>query len=354
MKKIALYDPYLNILGGGERYVLSILKVFENNGFDVFVFSDSQVNSGIKNKLGLNFRSLRFLPNIFQNNSPVEKLANLKQYDYFLYVTDGSYFFSSAKKNYIYAMVPKQSLYSKTFIDRLKRCNFTFITHSRFTQDRLNSWGIQTKLLYPYTDMPKTVQVLKKEKIILSIGRFFKHLHSKRHDLAIQAFKRLKRNTAFRDFKLIIAGGLQKEDQPYLEELKLLAKDSTIELLPNVPYTKLVEYYKKSLFYWHFAGFGIDENTHPELVEHMGISPIEAMASGSIPFCYSAGGPKEIISQGENGFLFHSEDELIKQMRNLTMNSAKILSMQKQGIEFSQHNFSYSVFEKNVIKLFQL
>ncbi len=367
MKKVALYDPYLNILGGGERYVLSILKVFAHHGYQPIIFWDSDLTKKIKDKFSLQFNlpagrqgiKLEFVPNIFKNrsfpSSTLKKLQSLRTFDYFLYVTDGGYFFSSAKKNYIYAMVPQQSLYSKSLINRLKMSNYTFITHSKFTQNQLTGWGIQTKLLYPYIDIPDILSLPKKEKIILCVGRFFKHLHSKRQDLTIKAFLLLKKNPVFHDYKLIIVGGLQKEDETYFTELESFShEDPSIELKPNISYNLLTEYYKKSMFYWHFAGFGIDENRHPELVEHMGITPIEAMTYGSIPFCYAAGGPKEIISQGENGFLFHNEDELMKQMLDLQKNQDRIQSIQKQGMEFARKNFSYSVFEKNVIKLFQL
>lgn len=252
-------------------------------------------------------------------------------------------------------MVPQQSLYSKNILNRIKTLHCIFITHSQFTRNHLENWGIQSKLLYPYIPLSKTISLPKKEKIIVSVGRFFKHLHSKRHDLAIQTFSLLKKSTAFRDYRLVVVGGLQKEDQRYFSELKTIAdKDASIELKPNISYDLLVTYYKKSMFYWHFAGFGIDENRYPELVEHMGITPIEAMAYGSIPFCYAAGGPKEIITQGRNGFLFKSEDELMKEMTGLVTKQNAMYSMQKRAMEFVAKNFGYPVFEKNVVNLFQL
>lgn len=354
MKKIALYDPYLNILGGGERYVLSILKVFESHGYECSIFWNTDVTKEMEQKFGIKFHTLNFIPHIFPSTT-LKTLRTLRTFNYFLYVTDGSYFFSSAKHNYIYAMVPQELLYSKNLINRLKMSNYTFITHSKFNENRLKNWGIQTQLLYPYIDIPDRVSLSKKEKIILCVGRFFKHLHSKRHDLAIKAFLLLKQNQKFQYYKLIIAGGLQKEDKDYFNSLKNLAKnDSSILLKPNIGFSELYKLYDLSTFYWHFAGFGIDETKHPELVEHMGITPLEAMAHGVISFCYNAGGPKETISQGENGFLFKSKDELIKQMINIVKKQDELQSMQIKGIKFAGKNFSYPVFKKNVIKLFDL
>lgn len=363
MKKnlnVALYDPYLDVLGGGEKYILSVLKVFHELGYQISIFWDGNLTKKIEEKFSLHYiNKLRWLPNIFQRRSflisTLRTLQTLRTFDYFFYVTDGSYFFSNAKKNYVYAMVPQQSLYSKNLINQLKTSNYTFITHSLFTQTHLAHWGIISTLLYPYIDMPHILSVPKKEKIVLCVGRFFKHLHSKRHDLAIKTFLLLKKNPMFRDYRLVIAGGLQKEDEVYFSELKSFALgDNSIELKPNIPHNLLIQYYKKSMFYWHFAGFGIDDERHPELVEHMGITPIEAMAYGSIPFCFAAGGPKEIIIQGKNGFLFTDENELIMQMAQLQENPQKIQSLQKEAVAYAQKKFSYSQFEKQVIKLFKL
>ncbi len=37
-KKAALYDPFLDVMGGGEKHILSILKVLEEKGFEIHIF----------------------------------------------------------------------------------------------------------------------------------------------------------------------------------------------------------------------------------------------------------------------------------------------------------------------------
>jgi hypothetical protein len=39
-KKAALYDPYLDVMGGGEKHILSILQVLEHEGYEANVFWD--------------------------------------------------------------------------------------------------------------------------------------------------------------------------------------------------------------------------------------------------------------------------------------------------------------------------
>lgn len=354
-EKVALYDPYLDVLGGGEKHILSILKVLEEEGFEISIFWDRDIRRDIEQRLRLTFKpSLTFVPSIFDKKTSLfNKLAKLHSFAMFFYVTDGSYFFSSAKKNYVFCMVPKQDLYRINLLNRIKAVNYSFIANSDFTKNRLMKWGVHAETIYPYIDkefIDLKIQTLKKDKIILSVGRFFKHLHSKRQDVIIKLFKKIKQNnTTLKDFTLILAGGLKEKDTAYFHELtSLVGDDSSIILLPNVPYDELFSLYKKSLFYWHFAGYGIDEYQHPELVEHFGIAPLEAMASGCITFCYRAGGPKEMVKDGVTGFLFSTDDELIIKMNTVMHNASLQEKIQHQAKKYVGAHFSYPVFKQKV------
>jgi glycosyltransferase involved in cell wall biosynthesis len=254
-------------------------------------------------------------------------------------------------------MVPVKKLYSLTFGNRLKLLNYKFITHSRFIKNYLSQFGIPSILIYPYIDndyIDLDINNLNKDKVILSVGRFFKHLHSKRQDLIIKLYKKIKqKDSLFKDFKLILAGGLKKEDNQYFNKLKNLAEnDPNIVFKTNISHTELVSLYKKSLIYWHFTGFGVNENKYPEQVEHLGISPLEAMASGCMTFCYSAGGPKELITDEETGFLFQNEMELMEKTARILKNDGLQLKIRNNAKNYIKQYFSYEVFKNNVIKTF--
>jgi glycosyltransferase involved in cell wall biosynthesis len=352
MKKVGLYDPYLDTLGGGEKYILSILEVFAEQGYEVNIFWDKNLTKEIKDRFAFKY---------IDTSKWVDKktLKNLWSYDYFFYVTDGSYFFSPAKKNFIYAMVPDKKLYSRNLINQLKLTNYRFITHSVFTQKWLNKFGIESKVIMPYLNnklINQRIDFSKKEKIILSVGRFFSHLHSKKQDLMIQTFKDLKnKSKKFSDYKLILAGGLKNEDQKYFDDLKRLAgNDALIIFKPNIDLYELYKLYELSNYFWHFTGYGVDEEKNPELVEHFGITPLEAMASGCLTFCYSAGGPKELITNGKNGFLFFHTNELIDKMIKVNSNEALKEKVINNGKQFVKENFSYEVFRSKVIELFKV
>jgi len=357
-KKVGLYDPYLDTLGGGEKHILSILAVFAELGYEINIFWDKNLTKEIKNRFNLRcIDTSKYLPNIFKNNSfplkTLRTLQTLKIFDYFFYVTDGSYFFSGAKKNFVYAMIPDKKLYSQSLINKLKLINYQFITHSIFTQKWLGKFGIKSEVIMPYLDnelINQSINFEKKEKIILSVGRFFSHLHSKRQDLIIQTFKELKKKSKkFAGYKLILAGGLMEEDRDYFNSLKDLAKnDSSIVFKLNVELYELYRLYRLSTYYWHFAGLGVDEEKNPELVEHFGITPLEAMASGCLTFCYNAGGPKELINEGENGFLFSSIEKLIHKMIQIEQNVAYQKKVISNGKLFIKNNFSYEAFKRKI------
>jgi len=342
--KVGLYNPFLDTLGGGEKHILSIIDVFYEQGAEVIIFWKKNLTQEVKKRF-----SLRCIDTSKWVNK--KTLSDLRNLNYFFYVTDGSYFFSLAKKNFVFSMVPDKKLYNLNLFNRVKLWNYKFISNSPYTTKWLVKWGINPITIPPYIDEKLfTVNKNKKEKIILSIGRFFPHLHSKNQEKIIKTFKLLKRsNPAFKDYKLILAGGLKKEDEKYFYHLKSVAKDDpSIIFKPNIPLYELYELYKLSTYFWHFTGLGVDEEKHPEQVEHFGIAPLEAIASGCITFCYNAGGPKEIIKNEETGFLFNNEKELIKKMLMVEKDYLLRTKIINRGKNMVQKEYNYEVFKKNV------
>lgn len=351
MKKVALYDPYLDTLGGGEKHILSIIQVFEEQGYEVSIFWDTNLTQDLQNKLNLTFKKIAFIPEIFPHGGILKKIQELSSFDAFFYVTDGSYFISSSKKNYVFCMVPDKKLYKMSLTNKLKTFNYSFISNSKFTQKWLFKWGIKSDALYPYISDDFFVNSLPKEKQILSVGRFFPHLHSKNHAQIIETF--LKFHRLHPDFKLVLAGGMKMDDRPYVDNLlKQVNGNSSISIRVNIPYKELVWLYRKSMFYWHFTGLGVNEQEHPEKTEHLGLTPLEAMASNSLVFCVNKGGPKEIIQDNKTGFLFDTQEELIAKTSALIHNPAQYNEIQKKAYEFARKEFSYSMFKKRVIQYF--
>ncbi len=352
-RKVGLFDPYLDVLGGGEKYLLQMLATCEDMGFEPTIFWNKNVEKDIGERLNISFKALKFENNIFidQSINSFQRFLKLKEFDVFLYISDGSYFFSGARRNLVHAMVPLKQLYLASSLNRVKHLNWLFVANSYFTQSHLKSWGVNSTVLYPYLDKNFLESPTpKKERVILSVGRFFTNLHAKNHELMVDVF--LKNKKLSNGYTLILAGGLKDEDLAYFESLKHKIKGAkNIQLKPNISYNELLGLYLKSSYYWHFAGFGVDDAKHPELVEHFGITPIEAMAMGAIPFCFNAGGPKELIADGVNGFLFNDEEELIAKMSLIMGNEKMQDEIATNARNFAKKNFSYEIYKQNLKKL---
>ena len=157
----------------------------------------------------------------------------------------------------------------------------------------------------------------------------------------IQAFTNLSKS--LKGWRLVIAGGLLPDDKEYYSQLTRMIEIDSIILLPNQPFSSLKKLYAKAKIYWHAAGFGEDEKTHPENFEHFGITPVEAMAADCIPVVFNGGGLSEIITHETNGFLWNTVDELILYTRKIVRNNElkkNIIATNKLQIQqFSQTHF---------------
>jgi glycosyltransferase involved in cell wall biosynthesis len=351
-KTVGLYTPYLDVMGGGEKHILSILKVFDDAGYNTIIFWNTDLSEEIKNKLKLTFAHLKFEKDL-RNMSFFEKAKKISPLDWLLYVTDGSYFFSPAKKTAVFCMVPEKKLYNLSPLNSLKTANAIFIANSHFTAGWLHKWGISSQVVYPYVSSELFIpEPRQRSPIVLTVGRFFKHLHAKRQQDLIKTFLRF--HEYHPEYVLVLAGGVKEEDLQYVEGLKNEFPQSYIIFKTNVSFNTLKDLYKNAMMYWHFTGFGVDVTAHPEQVEHLGMTPLEAMASRTVPFCFNAGGPRELIENGKNGFLFNSEEELLRQASYFLNTPTLQQKMGETVYKFAEKSFHFDIFTLHIKKIFKI
>ncbi|MGQ9571582.1 MAG: glycosyltransferase [Dehalococcoidia bacterium] len=149
-----------------------------------------------------------------------------------------------------------------------------------------------------------------KEPLILHVSRFAlpSAFADKAHLAMIQAFKQLC-NQGLKGWRLVLAGAtLDEGEAVYASHLARHAAGFPIEIRPNLSASELRELYAKASVYWHATGFSVSE---PAAQEHFGLTIVEGMAAGAVPVVFNSGGPPEIVTHGEHGFLFNSLEELV-------------------------------------------
>jgi len=346
MKKALIFDPYLDTLGGGERYSLTFALGLQSSGYSVEVaWKDRDTLIAAENRFGLDLSKIKLNKKAYsifiEKTSLFRKFIFTVRYGLIFWVSDGSLPFLFSKNNLVHFQVPFKTIGGNSFINKIKTLFVhKFVYNSRFTAAVHENHLPKSKsfILYPPIDVD-SFKSGKKENIILSVGRFDSPSHLKRQDIIIDAFKII--NKLYPDYHLILAGGSQGESDT-LEKLKEKAKSLPIKFVVNPDFNKLKDLYSKSKFFWHAAGFEINEQTDPEKVEHFGITTVEAMAAGCIPIVVGKGGQKEIISEG-TGFLCSDASEIASNTLILIKDAQVSKEMSDKAVErskiFSNKNF---------------
>ncbi|MBI2085945.1 glycosyltransferase [Candidatus Daviesbacteria bacterium] len=351
--KIAIYSPYLDTFGGGERYIATIAEVLSSDHQVDLLIDEHLARMGIdylKSNLSQRFNlnldkvTLKKAP-LGKNSNFISRIFFLKKYELLFYLTDGSIFYPTAKKNILHIQSPLEGQPSQSFWGKIKLKKWDLIIYnSRFTKDHsLAHWPLFSKVIYPPVDT-EAIKPLKKKKYILSVGRFFGFLKDKKHELMIKAFAKLKQNPKSLGWSLHLAGSAAEGDENYLKSLKNMAKDLPIIFYPNLLFDQLVRLYGYSSIYWHGAGYG-EEN--PTKMEHFGISVAEAMAGGGVPVVINKGGLSEIVDSGRSGFLWDNLDALESKTLQL-MQEKNLWSRMSREAYKKSNNFSKAIFEKNL------
>lgn len=317
--KIGIYDPYLDDIGGGEKYMMTIASCLAQQ-HDVSVFWDSaEVIAQIEKRFSLDLSNIKRKKNIFSKKvSFIDRLGISKQYDALIILSDGSIPFVLSNKLYIHFQQPLHitSLSRKTKI-KLSRVT-SILYNSEFTK-RCNQKlfrQITSTVLYP--PVPLFQKNVKKENIIIHVGKYRQmgdQLQDfKKQSVMIDNFKQMV-DSGLKDWEFVIATGTTNENNSSFQKMIENTKGYPVRFLLNRSNRELWDMYNKAKIYWHASGYGEDLKKHPEYAEHFGISTVEAMGAGCVPVVINAGGQSEIITHEENGYLW----DTLEQQRNFTL-----------------------------------
>lgn len=357
--KIAIYSPYLDTFGGGEKYMMTIAQVLSSDS-SVEVFLDQHLKdiggdylkSELSKRFNLNLTKVNFISApIGKDSSFFSRSFFLKNYDLLFYLTDGSIFFPTSEKNILHIQSPLVGQPANSIWGKLKLKSWNLIIYnSKFTENySKKNWPLSAQVIYPPVDVDK-IKPLKKKKYILSVGRFFGYLKDKKHEVLIRVFKELFEKRSVKEWSLHLAGSAGKGDQEYFEQLQNLAKGVPIKFYPNLAYNDLVELYGESSIYWHASGYG---ETDPTKMEHFGISTVEAMSGGCVPVAIGKGGQLEIIEDKISGYFWDTLVDL-KELTLKLINEGHLRKQMSRNATDRSKSYSKNKFEESILRLVQL
>lgn len=223
------------------------------------------------------------------------------------------------------------------------------IAISIFTQKYAKRWwDLNCQIIYPPTNNDFCLS--DKTNTILSVGRFASIGHTKKQLEMVTTFRQMQ-SSKLAGWEYFCVGGLggSSQDIDYFERVRKLSVGGRVHVLANIEQGKLRRLYEQSKIFWHAAGYGEDEDLHPELSEHFGIVTVEAMAAGCVPVVINKGGQAEIVQHGVNGFLWNTleeskeytallagDEKLRKEMSESSRSRAKIYSKEAYASSFSK------------------
>lgn len=353
--RIGIFDPYLDDLGGGEKYMMTIAECLSKDNL-VTVFWDRQEDlRKVAERFSLDISRIKLKRNIFSPQYPfLKRCLDSLSYDAIVVLSDGSIPFVLSKKLFIHFQqpFPSVSLSLKTIFKKIRVASF--FCNSYFTKSFVDKeFKIDSKVLYPPVNTK--IKGINKENIILHVGRFrvinVRSNDYKKQETMIDTFRKMV-DEGIKDWKLVLAVGLRDDDKFKFADLQKKAKGYPIEFLINLNNDKLGNVYSKAKIYWHATGYGEDLQKYPEKAEHFGISTAEAMGAGAVPVVINAGGQREIVEDGKSGYLWDNLKDFAVKTNNLIKDEKLLKRISIAAIKrseiFSGDRFCNDL--KNIIK----
>ena len=213
---------------------------------------------------------------------------------------------------------------------RAQKVNY-FIANSREVQGRIKKfYRRDSAVIYPPVSLPKITNI-KKGDYYFIVSRI---VGAKGLDLAVDAALKA-------GFKLKIAGS---PSGYYSEHEKLIKKsEGKVKFLGQVTDDELSKLYKGAKA---FLALSQDED--------FGITPVEAMLSGTPVIAYNGGGYKETVINGKTGILFddYSVEGLVSAINTFEKTKINAKDCIEQAQKFSKERFKAEIenFVKSKIK----
>lgn len=351
--KIGIYNqPTTGDLGGSEQCTAVLAEALAQRGHtvDIVHHRDWLTGNALAEYCGVDLSGvqMRYIP-----HEPLpQKTNNLWRwyrdarrwqaelslpYNTFVNITHGVPPFCRARQGVLYVLFPfydRQDrggiqgrladwLWQKRIATYQKRACI-----SQFSQkwcENWDWWHEPSDVIWPPVDTQFGVR--EKEAFILSVGRFTTTGHGKKQREMVAAFAELASDPSLSIWEYHCLGGLSRRDDDlrFYAEVSQMAEGSRTQVQANLTRPALKAEYERASIFWHAAGLGEESAANPRLMEHFGISTVEAMAAGCVPVVIAKGGQPELVEHGVSGFVWNTVAEL-KEYTQLLARDASLRS----------------------------
>jgi len=353
MSTAIVYDPYLDTLGGGERYALALSAVLAER-FEVTLAAPTLPSPKQWKAVGLCPTG----PTVMVNDRQFTQRS--AHFDLAVVIANRLPPPTHAEQSFVVIQFPFPGSLVRHPRRVLKRhtllSSYQAIAYSEFVRQWcVRRWQVTPTVIPPPIAPPRAtvrpgVIAQSTQHTILAVGRFFAGGHEKRHDVLIDAFRRLSARSDIIPTRLALAGVAHKDpaSRGYIQQLKNQAAGLNIEFFFDVSPPELDRLYREATLFWHATGYG-QSLRHPERAEHFGMTTVEAMSYGLVPLVYDDGGPREVVITN-CGVRWRSIDELVEGTTTFLRNPQHRTAIARNARQRSA-DFSFERFKKAFIGL---
>lgn len=330
-KKIGIFNQHWLTMGGGEAHALHIADMI-SQGRKVDIICTSDINlKEICSYFGIN--SNNFYKKIVREfNSDITR-----EYEIFINASYQDQTISYAKTSFYVVSFPSRDHNDPFFLK-----NYYYLANSNYTYNWMkNYWSninFMGSVVYPQVSDNFNSDNRKKKKIILSVGRFTSSGHTKSQLEIARAFcSAVDKSRDSNGWKLVLIGSVNDND--YVKKIQSVLNGYNHCIIKNAKFEEILENYKDAAIYVHASGLYMDEDKHPELLEHFGMAVAQSLCAGCFPVVYRAAGPREIVNTIGIGRLYNDIEELSEIFEEIFSKSHNFIVDNKK-ITLAQEMFS--------------
>jgi len=332
----AVYTPYHLTPGGGERVLLNFVKVIQrrtSGTLDLVVTTKNVCQSvecvqqlaGTLDVRGIDWNrfAIKSLNEAYEEydiwfamgNTLLPETASRGAYS----IYQCQFPFDGVRDLGQHTALKRLTTYDTVYLNSkyTEAWYYRYLTDKREIISRLpnvrNTLFLPKIIHFPpsFENYRGTVRIRDSVRNIIVLGRVFQGTQSKRHDLAIQAFKTLRRSFEHK-ISLFMVGQIATGQEHYAESLHTKAmQDENIYTYFSVVPEVLQKLISKADMVWSLTGLEADHMNHPADAEHFGIALLECMSAGLVPIVANVGGPVEILDGFPEYLRVNSVDQLV-------------------------------------------